>query len=164
MHGNRRPGSLVALAAALLFAAVTPTFAAQELNLTSGLAATGAPLAIHGYDPVAFFTRGTATLGSAEHAYVHEGATYYFASKEHQQAFEANPERYTPAFGGYCAYGVSVGKKFDADPRYWTVSGGRLYLNLNAQIAQKFSEDVPGAVAKAEENWRRIEHQAVADL
>ena len=138
--------------------------ATDERNLSQGLTAEGAPLAVHGYDPVAFFTRGTATRGTAALAIVHEGATYYFASAAHRDAFEKEPDRYVPAFGGYCAYGVSVGKKFDADPRYWRVEKGRLYLNLNAEIAKAFVADAPGAIAKAERQWRKIEHRAVEDL
>lgn len=152
------------LAAALLVAAAWPALAAHEVNTTSGFAATGAPLALHGFDPVAYFTDAAPTPGSAAYASVHEGATYYFSSEENQAAFEQNPAKYAPVFGGFCAYGVSVGKKFDGNPRYWTIHGGRLYLNLNADIARKFSEDVPGSVAKAEKQWQRIEHARVEEL
>ena len=75
-----------------------------------------------------------------------------------------DPARYSPAFGGFCAYGVSVGKKFDGDPRYWTVHENRLYLNLNAEIARKFAADVPGAVARAKKQWQKIQHAAIGDL
>lgn len=155
--------SLAALAM-LLSLLAAPAEAVDEQNLSAGLTAENAPLAMHGYDPVAFFTRGTAALGSAEHATVHGGATYYFASDAHRKAFAKDPAKYVPAFGGYCAFGVSVGKKFDADPRYWTISEGRLYLNLNAEIAKSFQKDVPGAVAKAERRWVEIEHEAVGSL
>lgn len=166
MLSNRRSvlAAAAALSAVLTLAAAGPAGAVDEVNVSRGLTAEGAPLAVHGYDPVAFFTRGAAVPGDAAHATVHEGAAYYFATKEHRRAFEADPERYLPAYGGYCAYGVSVGKKFDGDPRFWTISGGRLYLNLNAQIAAKFAEDVPGAIAKADKRWRRIGDRAVADL
>jgi len=162
---NRRISIARPLAALLLaLAASAPALAADEQNLSSGLTAEGAPLALHGYDPVAYFTRGAPTLGTAEHALVHEGATYYFASDEHRKMFEERPAKYAPAFGGFCAYGVSVGKKFDADPRYWAIADDTLYLNLNAEIAKQFRKDVPGAVAKAEQKWAKIEHRAVGDL
>ena len=164
MHRNGRTFAAAALAAALTLGAAAPAFAADELNVSRGLSAEGAPLAVHGYDPVAFFTRGAPTPGRAEHAVVHEGATYYFASDENRKAFRSEPGKYLPAYGGYCAYGVAVGKKFDGDPRFWTISGGRLFLNLNAQIAEKFGEDVAGSVAKADRNWNRIEHEPVEDL
>jgi hypothetical protein len=59
---------------------------------------------------------------------------------------------------------VAVGKKFDGDPRYWTVSGDRLYLNLNREIFEQFNEDVEGNITKAEKSWEKIEHEPVADL
>jgi len=154
----------LAVAAGLIVGAAGPALAADEVNVSRGLTAESAPLALHGYDPVAYFTESAPTQGSAEHAVVHAGATYYFASEESREAFEADPERYAPAFGGFCAYGVSVGKKFDGDPRYWAIEGDRLYLNLNAEIARTFQKDVAGNVAKAEARWRKIEHTAVADL
>jgi YHS domain-containing protein len=161
IYGSRTLVALVALGALGLAA---PSLASDEVNVSRGLAATGKPLALHGYDPVAYFTQGAPTPGSAEHSSVHEGATYYFASKENRKAFDRDPGKYSPAFGGFCAYGVSVGKKFDGDPRYWTVWQDRLYLNLNADIARKFNKNVPGNVAKADDKWSRIEHRAVADL
>ena len=148
----------------LLLGASTAALAADEINLTNGHTADGAPLALHGYDPVAFFSQGAPAVGNASHASVHRGATYYFASKENKKTFERDPDRYVPAFGGFCAYGVSVGKKFDGNPRYWTIWKDRLYLNLNGEIARAFTADVPGAVAKAEKQWRNIEHRPIAGL
>jgi len=153
-----------AIALALLLAAALPAVAANEVNTTSGLTAAGAPLALHGFDPVAYFSDAAPTRGSASHAAVHDGATYYFSSAENLAAFEADPTTYAPAFGGFCAYGVSVGKKFDGDPRYWKIANGRLYLNLNADIARTFEKDVPGNVAKAEKQWQRIEHTRIEEL
>ena len=155
---------LVILVGLASVAISSPAPAVDEVNVSRGLAGTGQPLALHGYDPVAYFSEAAPTPGSASHASVHQGATYYFASAANLAAFEKEPERYAPAFGGFCAYGVSVGKKFDGDPRYWTISGGRLFLNLNAEIAETFNEDVPGAVRRADARWERIEHRAVADL
>jgi len=154
-----------ALAAAFaLYATPLPAGAVDEVNVTKGLTAESVPLALHGYDAVAYFTRGAPTPGSAEHVAVHGGAAYYFANEENRAAFEEEPARYTPAYGGFCAYGVSVGKKFDGDPAYWKIDRGRLYLNLNAEIAEKFEEDVPGAVTRADRRWRDIEHEAVEGL
>jgi len=157
-----RAGLALALGLALLAAA--PAGAVEEQNLSQGLTAEGAPLAMHGYDPVAYFTRGAATRGTAAIAHVHDGATYYFASEEHRDAFEKEPAKYAPAYGGYCAYGVSVGKKFDADPRYWKVQDGRLYLNLNADIAEAFRKDVRGAIQKADAQWAEIGSKPVSAL
>lgn len=159
-----RVAGLAAITSVLVLGVIAPAHAADEVNVSKGLTAEGAPLALHGYDPVAFFTEAIPTAGSDEYAVVHEGATYYFASRAHRKAFRANPGQYVPAFGGFCAYGVSVGKKFDGDPRYWTIWNDRLYLNLNAKIAEKFMADVQGAVAKADTNWREIRNRSVGDL
>jgi YHS domain-containing protein len=166
MHRNDRHRIRVALAAAItaMLAVATPVLAADEINLSKGLSGTGKPLALHGHDPVAFFTLGAPTPGSAEFASVHESATYYFASEANRKAFESAPSKYLPAYGGFCAYGVSVGKKFDGDPRFWTISNGRLYLNLNAEIAKKFQADVPGAIAEADERWSEIRSSGVDSL
>jgi YHS domain-containing protein len=164
MIRNRRLIRTGGLLVGLSLALGSPALAVDERNTTSGITAAGAPLAMHGYDPVAYFTGSTAKEGSAEFAAVQDGATYYFASRQNLEAFQSNPARYTPAFGGFCAYGVSVGKKFDGDPRFWTVSGNRLYLNLNAEISEKFKKDVAGSVAKAEKQWQKIEHEAVGEL
>jgi YHS domain-containing protein len=162
MNGKRF--SMGALVTSLALAGAVPAFAAAEVNTTAGLTAAGAPLALHGFDPVAFFTVGAPKEGDPQFAAVHDGATYYFASKQSLDAFKANPARYVPAYGGFCAYGVSVGKKFDGNPRYWTIWRDRLYLNLNQEIAEKFAQDVAGSIAKADEQWQSIEHRPVEDL
>jgi YHS domain-containing protein len=164
MNSLRRHSLLLACITLLGLACAAPALAADEVNVSAGLTAAGAPLALHGHDPVAYFTASAPTAGKAELALVHDGASYYFASEANRDAFQKNPSRYAPAFGGFCAYGVSVGKKFDGDPRFWKISGGRLYLNLNAEIARAFEKDVAGNVAKAEQQWQTIEHAPVADL
>ena len=63
-----------------------------------------------------------------------------FATAEHQNLFSAEPQKYLPADGGYCAYGVAVDKKFVADPEVWKVQDGKLYLNLNRDIQKKGGE------------------------
>lgn len=152
----------VALAAA--FASMPLAHATDEVNVSSGLVETGKPLAVHGYDVVSYFTDGKPEPGSFQYKEAYQGATYRFASEAHQKAFHADPAKYAPQYGGFCAYGVSVGKKFDGDPQNWTVSDGRLYLNLNAEIQEKFRKDVPGAISKADKNWSSIEHKSVSGL
>jgi len=137
---------------------------ADEVNVSSGGTAAGPGLAAHGYDVVAFFTAAQPTLGSARFSTTHGGATYRFASGEHLEAFEKSPEKYAPAYGGYCAYGVSVGKKFDGDPRFWRIEDGRLYFNLNADIQSTWLEDVDGNIESADQKWRKISSREVAAL
>lgn len=160
-RGTRRLGALALLAASF---APSATLAADEVNVTKGATLAGPGVAVHGYDVVAYFNQGRATLGSDQYAVAYEGGTYRFASQANLDAFKANPARYAPAFGGFCAYGAALNKKFDGDPLFWKIAGGRLFLNLNGDIQKKWSEDIAGNVAKADENWRRIEHRTVGDL
>lgn len=136
----------------------------QNLNLSTGLVATGTPLAMRGYDVVSY-TQGISPLaGSAEFAVVNDGATYYFATAANAATFAAKPAAYLPSFGGFCAYGASVGKKFDGDPTIFKIADGRLHLNLNQEIHAAFLADVAGAVAKADTAWASIADKPVASL
>ncbi|MEO8047004.1 MAG: YHS domain-containing (seleno)protein [Nitrospirota bacterium] len=119
---------------------------------------------ISGYDPVAYFTEGKPERGSGYHVTVVDGVTYVFANAEHRKMFEANPQKYLPAYGGYCAYGVAVGKKFVADPEVWKIVQGKLYLNLDKGIQQKWGKDIPNYIKKADVNWIEIKEKAPSDL
>lgn len=136
----------------------------QNLNLSTGLVATGTPLAMRGYDVVSYTQSAIPRLGSAEFAVVHDGATYYFADAVNAEIFSINPTHYLPSFGGFCAYGASVGKKFDGDPTIFKLVDGRLHLNLNQEIHAAFLADVAGAVAKADAAWPSIADKPVASL
>lgn len=117
-------------------------------------------VAIHGYDPVAYFTDGKAIEGKADLTAQHGGATYRFASAEHRDQFAADPAKFLPQYGGYCAYGTALSKKFDGDPNAWKVVDGKLYLNLNPDIQKKWLEDVPGFIVKADAAWPKIEAES----
>jgi len=147
-----------------LLGATAPSQAADEINAAPGLSIAGAPLALHGYDAVAYFTKGQPVRGSDSFVYVHEGVAYRFSNQAHLDTFKEDPGRYAPRYGGFCAYGVSVGKKFDGDPHLWKIENGQLYLNLNEKIYQTFLEDVDGNIRKADRNWPEIEHTAARDL
>ena len=153
-----------ALLSAALLGAMAPVHAADEVNLVPGLSIAGAPLALHGYDPVAYFTQGAPVRGSDSLVHVHEGAAYRFSSQAHLEAFAREPARYLPQYGGFCAYGVSVGKKFDGDPNLWKIEDGKLYLNLNEEIYETFLDDLDGNIRKADGQWPEIEHTAARDL
>lgn len=140
-----------------------PALAADEHNTSRGATLAGPGLAAHGYDVVSFFG-GEPVVGTDKFALAHDGATYRFANQSNLDAFKADPSRYEPAFGGYCAYGAVLSKKFDGDPRFWKVVDGRLYLNLNGDIQAKWSEDVSGNIKKAETNWTKIKSVAVDKL
>jgi YHS domain-containing protein len=119
---------------------------------------------VGGYDPVAYFKEGKAMKGNGWHVAYHKGVTYVFANKMNRKTFEADPEKYLPAYGGYCAYGVAVGKKFVADPEVWKIVEGTLYLNLDKAIQSKWNEDIPGYIKKADANWPKIMGKTPADL
>ena len=153
-----------ALLSSALLGAVAPVHAADEVNLVPGLSIAGAPLALHGYDPVAYFTQGAPVRGSDSLVHVHGGAAYRFSSQAHLEAFAREPARYLPQYGGFCAYGVSVGKKFDGDPNLWKIEDGKLYLNLNEEIYETFLDDLDGNIRKADGQWPEIEHMAARDL
>ncbi|MBY0422035.1 MAG: hypothetical protein K2Q06_06995 [Parvularculaceae bacterium] len=140
------------------------SFAADELNVGPGRTAAGGGVALHGYDPVAYFTMRKPTRGLPQFETRQGDATYRFASKANQDAFAKSPAKYEPQYGGFCAYGVSVNKKFDGDPLNWTVSGDKLYLNLSPEIQTKFRKDLGGNIAKATDNWTNIEHSAANSL
>ncbi|MGD9810230.1 MAG: YHS domain-containing (seleno)protein [Sphingobium sp.] len=155
---------LIALALASQTLALAPAFAADEHNVSNGLTAAGAPLGLHGVDPVAFIRLGNRIEGTAKYAAVHDGVAYYFASAENLEAFNASPAAFTPQNGGYCTFGVSVGKKFDGDPKYAAVRDGKLYVFLNEDILKAFQRDPSGPIAKADKNWRSIRTVAATDL
>lgn len=123
-------------------------FASDLVNVSGASKA-----AVNGFDPVAFFTDSKPVNGSPFISAEHNGATYYFANEEHKKLFTSNPDKYVPQFGGYCAFGVTLGKLFPVDISTWQVRDGKLYLNLNPDILKKFNEDLSGNVAKVGKNW-----------
>lgn len=113
--------------------------------------------AIKGYDPVAYFTVGKPMKGDAGFAHEWNGAKWLFANAEHRDAFKATPEKYAPQFGGYCAWAVSQNYTANVDPeKAWKIINGKLYLNYSRDVQQTWEKDVPGNIAKADENWPKI--------
>lgn len=120
--------------------------------------------AVQGYDVVSYYTGKRPVRGNGNFVAVHDGATYQFSSAENQKLFEKNPEKYVPAYGGYCAFGVSVGKKFIGDPEVWRIVDEKLYLNLDTGIQADWLKDVPGRIRTANNNWRTIEDKSPQEL
>ena len=121
-------------------------------------------LAIHGYDPVAYFEDGRPMRGNFQITASHLGATYWFANEQNQQKFTADPDRFVPRYGGYCAFGVAIGKKLTGDPEVWQIEAGKLYLNVNRDISAKFNEDLAGNLEKAEQNWPKVDDVPASKL
>jgi YHS domain-containing protein len=112
--------------------------------------------AVHGYDVVAYFEAGQPVEGSKEHTVEWMGATWRFSSDENRARFAASPDKYAPQYGGYCAYAVSYGSTADIDPEAWKIVDGKLYLNVSKSIQVEWEKDIPGHIARANENWPRI--------
>jgi len=110
-------------------------------------------IGLDGFDPVSFFTGDTPRNGSPMIRAEHAGATYLFATEANRDAFAANPERYAPQYGGYCAFGVSINILLPVDITTAQVRNGRLYLNVNSEILNKFNADFEGSVERANSNW-----------
>lgn len=152
------------MAAIALIAVATPSYAkeASHAVATSSLAAVqkahfvdSKGIAIHGYDPVSYFD-GTGKPGVAEFSSQYEGATYLFASAANKAKFDAKPASYVPQFGGYCAYGVAVGRKFHTVPETGTVVNGKLYFNKDKAVQTEWNKDIPALVTKGDANWPAV--------
>ena len=143
----------VVLGGTLLLGAVSAVYAGA-VNVSGA-----DKLAIHGYDAVAYFTDGRAVAGSKEFSQEYGGAVYLFASSEHREAFAADPAKYAPQYGGFCAYAVAKGSTADIDPDAWTVKDGKLYLNYSKTVRLLWRQDIDGNIAKADANWPKIMSQ-----
>jgi YHS domain-containing protein len=113
-------------------------------------------VAVGGYDPVAYFTDGRPVRGTTEHRITHQGYEYRFASAEHLAAFRANPSRYLPQYGGYCAWAVANGYTASGNPQNWRIVDGKLYLNYNDEIQTRWERDIPGFIRSANTNWPSV--------
>ena len=140
--------------AALAFAGIA--LAAPAVAEKPGIFAVDG-VAVRGYDVVAYFTLGKPTPGRAEYAHAWQGATWRFANAEHLAAFKADPQKYAPQYGGYCAYGVSQGYAVPIDPNAWRIVNGKLYLNFNATVQSRWVQDIPGYVRAADGKWPNVE-------
>lgn len=112
-------------------------------------------LALKGYDPVAYFTDSRPVKGLPEWESKHEGATYRFASAASRDRFQANPTKYLPQYGGYCAWAVSKGHTANISPNAWKIVDGRLFLN-HPLAKGKFERGYSTAIPNADQNWPKI--------
>jgi YHS domain-containing protein len=154
----------LALSCAMFGATMPSAFATDEFNTVPGLTAVGKPLGLHGRDAVLLIEGKGEKKGSAKFTVEHGGVAYYFTSQANADAFKATPAKYAPQNGGFCTFGVSVAKKFDGDPQFAAVEGGKLYVFLNEEIYQMFLKDKAGTIAKAAANWPKIQHTAATAL
>ena len=113
-------------------------------------------IAIKGFDPVAYFTQGKPVRGSKQFEVRHKGAKWRFASAQHKALFQSNPSKYVPAYGGYCAYGVSQGNLVKIEGNSWSIKGGRLYLNYNRSIQRTWSKSPARYIRAANQRFSKL--------
>lgn len=138
----------IAVAFVLLAAAAAP---AKELVNTDDQG-----LALEGYDPVAFHSQQAAVIGDGGITSAFRGATYRFASADHKALFDATPEKYVPAYGGFCAMGVAMGQLHPVEIRTWRIVEGRLILNKSREVREMFDANRDANLARADARWPEL--------
>ncbi|WP_439135202.1 YHS domain-containing (seleno)protein [Pseudomaricurvus sp.] len=151
------------LSKTLKYAATAGALLLSSLSFASTVNTGANDVAIHGYDPVAYFTQSKPVQGSVQFTATHEGAIYRFSTAENRDLFKSNTDKYAPQFGGYCAMGVALNKKLDVDPAAYYIEDNKLYLNLNKAVQKKWLTDVPGHLKTAYRVWDGIEELSVEE-
>lgn len=137
----------------ILASAMSDPALAKENPIYTGLFSR---VALGGYDAVAYFTEAKPVKGDSRFQAEHGGAAWHFASAAHRERFLADPARYAPQYGGYCAWAVAVGKTASGDPRFWKIVGDKLYLNYDADIQKTWEADIGGYIKRADANWPAV--------
>lgn len=117
-----------------------------------------------GYDAVSYFTKNAAVEGSVEYTAVHNNAIYRFSSLKNRDLFSASPAKYEPQFGGFCAYGAALGKKFEVNGKAFEIVDGKLYVNKNEDVYETWVEDKDENIVSAKKEWLTIKDIAAGDL
>ena len=145
---------LVFIAALAAAAYAFNPFAEKAEGVINTLGTDG--IAIKGYDPVAYFSQGAPHKGKPEFTVEYKGAKWQFASAENKALFEANPEKYEPAYGGYCAYGVAQNALVKIEPDAWSIRNDKLYLNYDQNIQKRWSEKPDSYIEQADKIWPEL--------
>jgi YHS domain-containing protein len=145
----------LAFVSTFLIVAVFAGLADSAGSSESPVAAVNASddVGLKGYDPVAYFTDEQPIRGTPHYSFQWKGVTYRFASAGNLQRFKADPNKYLPQYGGYCAYAMSINRIADISPTEWTIFGGKLYLNNNFISQTLWSLDKSGRVKSGDRNW-----------
>ena len=151
-----------AIKKSLLYTVLTAILLLPGLAIAGGHAASTP--GVNGYDLVSYHMGKKPLVGNGNHAYEYKGVTYIFINEDNKKTFAANSEKYLPAYGGWCAYGVAFGKKFVADPDVWKLVDEKLYLNLDTGIQAKWQEDMSGKITMADQQWSKIRDRAPSEL
>jgi len=113
-------------------------------------------IAIKGTDPVAYFQEQKPVAGSSEFSHQWNNATWHFSSAENRDLFVENPQAYAPQYGGHCAWALAQGDLVEIDPNAWKIVDGKLYLNFDRRVQQKWERDIPGFITKANQHWSTV--------
>ena len=117
----------------------------------------GSNKAVKGYDTVAFFTEGKPVKGDKAFQSEYKGAKWLFSSAENKAAFDKNPEKYAPQYGGHCAWAVGENAaRAPGNPKYWRIVDDKLYLNYNKSVQETWLQDIEGYIEKANKNWPEL--------
>ena len=108
---------------------------------------------IDGYDPISYFTGNGPVKGKPEFTANYQGAVYWFENAAHAEEFKLSPEKYAPQYGGFCGYGVSIGKLRPVDPTIYQIEDGRLILQHTQEAFKLFNKDLEANTKKADQNW-----------
>lgn len=143
---------VIAVSVSLVLAAAAGVALAKEPVNQSALGG----IAIRGIDPVAYFTDGKPAKGNKKFEVEWNGAKWRFGSAEHRDLFKADPEKYAPQYGGYCAWAVSQGYTASIDPQAWRIVDGKLYLNYSLEVQATWETDILGFIRLADGNYPGI--------
>jgi len=154
----KKSNLLAGLTAASLLLASTFSFAAEETQQDAN------GVILSGYDAVSYFTKNAAVKGYAGISTSHEGAIYHFSSEANRDLFNADPAKYAPQYGGFCAYGAAISRKFPIDPTVFAVVDGKLYVNNSAAVSETWTEDRAEYITDANKAWGKIKSVPAADL
>lgn len=142
--------SQIAAVAAITFSAISFTQAGTNTETDAN------DVILAGHDAVAYFTQGKPVEGMAKYTANHNGAIYRFSSAKNRDTFKAEPSRYAPQYGGFCAYGMTFGKKFEIDGKAFEVVDGKLYVNKNRDVYKAWKKDVPTHIKQANKEWPSV--------
>ena len=157
---NRLPAYFALVLSIIVWPASGRTAATASLQSSEEPVYTArfSDLAAKGYDVVAYFLVGEPVEGSRAHEFRYRGVTWRFSSASNRATFQADPERYAPRYGGYCAWAMAQGKKAPGNPRFWTIVDGKLYLNYDEKVQEDWEADIPGFIEDADREWTELTH------
>ena len=154
----KKTNVLAGLVAASTILVSTLSFAAEETQQDANGVILG------GHDAVSYFTADKPVKGYAGISTVHDGAIYHFSSEANRDAFNANPGKYAPQYGGFCAYGAAIGAKFPIDPSVYAIVDNKLYVNNSANVSKIWTAKQAKAIKLADTKWTKIRSVASSKL